>query len=765
MVGGGNDMLRTAALAACIAIAGAIAWTASRTPAPRSATAAAAAFSAERAYADVAEIGSEPHPLGSAEHDRVRDYLAGRCRELGLEVRVGSDEAIAPTAYPTAVLVDGANVQDIVCTLRGRNRSRPALGLMAHYDTVPSSPGAADDSTGVAAALETVRALEAKGPPLRDVLLLFTDGEEAGLLGARALFASGDMGRRLGLVLNMEAHGGGGRVYMFETGAHDGQLIDLFRRTAVNPTAASLSGYVYAQMPAGTDFTIARDHGVTGLNFAFEGLPFDYHAASSTPAALDRGSLQHMGDQVLSVARAVAFEPELPKAAPDVVYADLLGGPIVAYPVWAGWLLLAGAAGVLAVSFRRAFASEPFGWASALRGAGALILTAVAAGLVLLLIREGTGAGVGLLGEKPLLARFGLYEAALAAGCLGSALACALIAGEGRSRFWSAYSGACALGLALALGLQVLAPLTAYLATWPLLIAAVLAAALAFRWEGSARAGSAQVFAAALAVLPLAQLLYTAHPIALSIGAELPAVFAVFTVLAALMLFPLLWPHGRARTAWALGVLALLIALGCTLALRLTRPWSPRHPRPAEVVYVADLDHGRFLRASPLPRLDAWTRRALMADSGGAVGRQPLAPFARRAWTSPARPIAIVRPQLSETRSGDTVTLTLTPGGGARELVLEFEPTTPVSAVTVDGRMAAASVPAGRHIILDWRAPGGPVSMAFHAPDHSELAARYAQIVDGWPADAPRPPAPSPSVMPWGDAGSTVLLGSAHYGW
>src|SRR5690606_41038472 len=43
-----------------------------------------------------------------------------------------------------------------------------------------------DDLAGVAAILEAARALLAGAPTANPVVLLFTDGEEAGLLGARA---------------------------------------------------------------------------------------------------------------------------------------------------------------------------------------------------------------------------------------------------------------------------------------------------------------------------------------------------------------------------------------------------------------------------------------------------------------------------------------------------------------------------------------------------------------------------------------------------
>ena len=60
-----------------------------------------------------------------------------------------------------------------------------AVLLVAHYDSVPTAAGAADDGSGVAALLEAARAQRAGPPPRNDVIFLFTDGEERGLLGAK----------------------------------------------------------------------------------------------------------------------------------------------------------------------------------------------------------------------------------------------------------------------------------------------------------------------------------------------------------------------------------------------------------------------------------------------------------------------------------------------------------------------------------------------------------------------------------------------------
>ena len=302
-------MARTIPLFACIALAVVIAWAAARTPAPQPDR--PGLFSAERAMGDVAAIGSRPHPIGSAEHDRVLGDLVRRFQGLGLQTAVWRGRALERDGGGEA-FIEGGEVQDIVAVLPGASPDAPALAVMAHYDSVPSSPGAADDSVGVAAALEVARQLKASGQPARDVVFLITDGEEAGLLGARAFFAGHPLARRIGAVLNMESAGGGGRAYMFETGPANGGMLALYRRVTAQPAASSLTGYIYAHMQNDTDFTVSRRLGLPGFNYAFIGRPFDYHAASSTPWVTEAGSLQHIGDQVLAAARTLAFSRALP---------------------------------------------------------------------------------------------------------------------------------------------------------------------------------------------------------------------------------------------------------------------------------------------------------------------------------------------------------------------------------------------------------------------------------------------------------------------
>jgi hypothetical protein len=513
-----------------------LAHLATRTPAPRPADAPAAVFSASRAMDDVRAIARAPHPSGSAENRRVRDYLIARLRSLGFEVRTQDGPGVV---QPTFRETQGAarEISNIVAVLPGRDRSLPAVALMSHYDSVPDSPGAADDAAGVAASLEIARAIQASGRPRRDLVLLITDGEELGLLGAFNFFphdkserrgAGPDpLARRIGMVLNMEARGGGGRAFMFETGPNNGRLITLYGREAARPSSTSLAVYLYSIMNNATDFSVTKMAAIPGLNWAFIGRPAQYHDPSSTPEALDQGSLQHMGDQVLPVTRALLDAERLPPPAPNAVYSDVLGIFLLAYPAWAGWLVLAAALVLAAVAWRR-----PPPWRDVLRGfVGAVGLLLLCAMVLRLSFMIGA-----LGGRRVLLDNFGVYEVGLGLAC---ALAAGLVLGflaRGRERSISGvWLGFVLLGLLLTAALQLLEPTTAHTVAWPTLLACGAATVAARRPDSPA----GLLAVAAASALTLGQVGEWAHGIVLGVGDYLPEPLALFAVLAALPLAPL----------------------------------------------------------------------------------------------------------------------------------------------------------------------------------------------------------------------------------
>src|SRR6185436_18317813 len=98
-----------------------------------------------------------------------------------------------------------------------------------------------DDGAGVATLLETARALRA-GPRLKnDVILLFSDGEETNLRGARLFVTEHPWIDGVRLVHNFEARGNAGPSILFETSPANGRLMSEVAAAAPYPVANSFS--------------------------------------------------------------------------------------------------------------------------------------------------------------------------------------------------------------------------------------------------------------------------------------------------------------------------------------------------------------------------------------------------------------------------------------------------------------------------------------------------------------------------------------------
>ena len=146
-------MGRSIALALCLIAAFALAWSAERPPRPAPANAPATSFSAARALPDIEIIAKAPHPMGSPQNAAVRDHLIRRMTALGLEPQVQRADALFQRKRGEDVAIAGGRVENIIGVLPGRDRAAPAVAVMAHYDSVPGSPGAADDAVGEIAVL------------------------------------------------------------------------------------------------------------------------------------------------------------------------------------------------------------------------------------------------------------------------------------------------------------------------------------------------------------------------------------------------------------------------------------------------------------------------------------------------------------------------------------------------------------------------------------------------------------------------------------
>ncbi|MFT3757145.1 MAG: M20/M25/M40 family metallo-hydrolase [Pseudoxanthomonas sp.] len=542
-----------------VALAGAIflAVFAATTPKPAPADAPATDFSATRAMVDVRQIARLPHPTGSAENARVRDYLTRRLQSLGMQVTSRSaplnERARKRLGQWQDHPAEDVEAVSLVATLPGRDPAKPALLLMAHHDSVWDSPGAGDDSAGVAAILETVRAIRASAAiPERTLIVLFTDAEELGLVGAQDFFQNDPLSHQVGVIVNLEARGGGGRATMFETGRDNGAMMRLFAKAVRQPVTTSLSVFIYNHMPNSTDYTAAKQQGVPGFNIGFVGRPGQYHSPTSTPDALEQGSLQDMGRQTLDLCRALLAVPELPGQAPDLVFFDLFGLALISYAGWVGWLLLA-------------FAALAYGHAgrgvTTLRTAGrgiAIALALLLVGGVMLWAGNLVSGADGPVNYYDRLAAIPRLEVQAALLCLAAIFFVAGLLLNDRAP--GALAPSMALPFLLLAGVaQAFAPTAAFPLYLPLVLGG--AAAAIARWRPGI---TGQCATLAAAVLGVGYLLMLAHALLLAVGPDAPYAVALPMALATGLLLPLLPSFKRPqamKAAAVLTILALLIAL------------------------------------------------------------------------------------------------------------------------------------------------------------------------------------------------------------
>lgn len=298
-----------------------LAWQMSLAPRPVPASAPPEVFSAERAFVHIALNCTEPHPAGSVHNDRVYQYLLDELQRLELEI-----EQVDYYAKIGRRSVEHRRAA--LGRIRGHDNTG-AFAIDAHFDSVPWGPGAADDFSGVAAMLETARALKA-GPPLRnDIIFVFADQEEFNMGGARA-FRNHPWFEETAIVLGLETRGNAGPALMFETAPNNGFVVRQAARSGVAIRANSIMYDVYKRMPFNTNFDHYKD-AVAGLNVAYIDHFDYYHTMLDTPENVSLASLQHHGDYALGLARHFG-DMELGDCyAPDVAYFNTLGSHLVVY--------------------------------------------------------------------------------------------------------------------------------------------------------------------------------------------------------------------------------------------------------------------------------------------------------------------------------------------------------------------------------------------------------------------------------------------------
>jgi hypothetical protein len=658
-----------------------------RVPAVVPATAPSTVFSAERAMGYVRELSQRPHPSGSAEHQRLSDYIMGTLASFGLEPLVQETIGIG-TRYAVA-----GSVRNIMVRVMGTYPGRAAVLLTAHYDGVPAGPAASDDGAGTAVLLETLRAIR-QGQPLRhDVIALFTDSEEAGLLGAAAFVREHQWANDVSVVLNFEARGTHGPSLMFETGAGNADVVRVLRRVR-GARATSLSTAVYRQLPNDTDLSELLALGKPAMNFAFIGGVERYHTAEDDIAHLSAGSLQHHGNQALALTRAFA-QGQLPRPVTgDAVFFDLplLGLVMYSEPTALALAIVTLLVGIaaLVIAARR----DRSVWKGAGLGAAALVVSLVLA----MAIAAGTAALLGKLhaalagGGAPQWR--GIYSAAIA--LLTFAIVAVHVALGGRfANVRNLALGAVLVLNVLSLYLAVAMPGVGYLFTWPVLFATIALVADAADGRAVIRE-PLRWLSAGVAIFLLVPTTYLMVSVALGLDIVGSAALAALATVTTWLLgthFQALAMDAGGR--WRLPAMAGAAGLLALTVGAITVRTDVDRPAGAALVYAIDSDSltGWITGGATTPAARRWLEGAtgaIRGEQGGATPPQWISRSFGARFVAPA-PVADV-PAPSATVLSDSATATerrvrlrILPGGALQSIVVTADPGA-VTALTVDGR-------------------------------------------------------------------------------
>ncbi|WP_084507490.1 M20/M25/M40 family metallo-hydrolase [Nocardia violaceofusca] len=687
-------------------------------------------FSAERALATIREIASRPHPVGTAEHDRVRDHLVGKLRELGLDTDVRYGVGRYPVDPHRAVAVLG-QTGNIVARWPGSGATG-TIYLVAHYDSVPPGPGANDDGAGVATVLETVRALRASGlRPRNDLVVLFTDAEEVGLLGAEAFASSGAADPRGGVVINHEARGAGGPPMLWRLSHPDAGLISVVTGVP-HPNTDSLSTTLAGdQTGSTTDFAALDPHGFRVLDWAFAGRNAYYHNPFDDPDHVDLATVQQFGDNTTAAAREFAAR-DLRAAAdqPDRAYFPLPFGALVVLPLWV--VVVAAVASVLLVAW--------VVWRIRRTGEATIGRTLAAAATALVAVPIGMGVVYGLWTAITAIRPEyrALFVDPYRPQCYGAAVVMACVAvlaawyALSRRLFGPSATAVGVLCAVTAIGAVVtaLSPAAGVMVVIPAL-AAVAGVVLTFTVPDRLRLPVLTLFLVPAAVFA-GGTAYAALQTGIAAAACLTA--PVVLVLGGLLTLTLThaWPSRR-------GVLVPVAAVVVTVALAaagtMVDRFDARHPLMSQLSYALDAN-SREAQWISTAAPDRWTREFVETGSphgafaqlwtdAAAVGAAPAhdlpGPAADILSDRTEADLRTVRLRLRSTRGATSVALRYS--GQVRSLTVAGRDITPVPAAGV--RFYA---PPAAGVEVELTAPPGPLTLR---------AVDYSWLPDAHLADAP----------------------------
>jgi len=692
-------------------------------------------FSSARAIKHIGMIAKHAHPIGSAQQHEVREYIVSELRAAGLSPEIQQTTSVN-SGEGAAV---AATVQNIVARLPGTNNTRAVL-LMGHYDSVANSLGAADDGSGIGTMLETIRALKSSAPLKNDTIFLFTDGEEVGLLGAKAFVEEHRWAKDVGLALNFEARGSSGPSFLFESSDENGWLISEFAKAAPYPVSTSLLHDIYRALPNDTDLTPFKKAGVAGLNFAFFDDVVDYHSPNDRIEELDPRSIQHHGSYSLALTRHFGNLTLENRKERNAVFFNLFGARLVHYSAFWVVPLAAVSLGLFVLVVVVGLKRKRLTFRGIVAGVLFFFLSIIVSAVTLsvlwwLIVKLHPQYGGQVMGTTY---RSGLYMVGFTAVTI--AITALLYAWFNKKvSIENLFAGALFWWLLFCLLTAVLLPGTSYLFTWPLLFALLgFGYVLLRQHEETAKSAiTFSIFAVpgVLLVAPAIHLVFVALTISLS------GVAAVLIVLLLGLMIPLLGMMAAGQK-WLLPGAAAVLGVVYIVFAGFTLRTSPTYPTPDNVFYCMNAETGQALWASVDAKPDEWTANYFTAGTEKGPLTECL-PQSSRTFLKNQAPVAQLDAPRAEVISNEknnettTLRLRLTSPRGANAISIFFEPDAEIVKASINNKSVlsrlAAKARQGWYVVYYALPPEGAVLTLETRSAKKPLSARVIDLSYGLP--------------------------------
>lgn len=312
----------------------------------------------------LSELG--PHPLGSDSLEHAVQYVLEEAEKIKkaahweVDVQVELFHAKSGANRLVGGLFNGktlvySDLNHVLLRIFPKYSSEAeekAILVSSHIDTVFAAEGAGDCSSCVSVMLELARGISHWAHGLKtSVIFLFNTGEEEGLNGAHSFMTQHPWSDTIRLAIDLEAMGVGGKSGIFQAGPHP-WAIENFAIVAKYPSAQIVAQDLFSSgaIKSATDFQIYKEvGGLSGLDFAYTDNAAVYHTKNDKLKLLKPGSLQHLGDNMLTfllhaaalshIPNGKEMEADQKNGRDSAIYFDILGTYLITFrQSFANWL-------------------------------------------------------------------------------------------------------------------------------------------------------------------------------------------------------------------------------------------------------------------------------------------------------------------------------------------------------------------------------------------------------------------------------------------